>query len=1064
MNAREQLRALYEDLERLQTALDSVDQAIVSFDSREAETDDAPHAWFQDRILQHTSALLTRDLYGELDRDGLWRHGWERAKRLVFTFDEEAYFYLNPEVAESFFMGRTRSGLQHWLTNGRREHRSGGPSAKVPARGRVDGPAGLNIYGFLSAISGLGTAARSVKKAVEASGAAAEIFDLPNWEAAARKAGNVARGRYRTNLIFQNADVLPLFARTYGQELLKGRYNIAHCVWELPALRADWSENLRYVDEIWTPSEFNRAAYQAATPLPVRVIPYTIEGLERLATMGRQELGLPEGVFLFSYVFDVSSGFERKNPSALIDAFRVEFGNSRDVFLLLKCFNSKYNPERMELLRRLTDSCNIGLVEETWSTEQIHSLHKVTDCFVSPHRGEGFGLNLAETMYFGNAVVATGYGANVDFVDETNSYLASYRLVEIPEPIGPYQRGNVWADVNREELARLMRRAFEDTEERRRKGVAAARTIHERYSAEAVARLIRERLAEVDQPCVQHPPRPKRFVPKGTPARAWAEMRRLKWAPRISVITPVYNVDAEWLRRCVESVRAQYYPYWELCLCDDGSTREDTRVALATFQGVDPRIKVIWETQNRGIASSSNRAAEFATGEWLAMLDDDDELAPNALLEVARELERRPDLDVLYTDEDKIDSQGRFCDHYHKPDWSPEHLQSVMYMLHLLAVRKKMFLKVGGFRAEYSGAQDYDLALRLAGVTNRIGHIPKVLYHWRIIEGSAAKEVDAKPAALEAGRRALEDFVRREKLPATVEPGLLPGLFRVKYRVVGQPKASLVIVAGNQKVELPERGDVVLVENFARSIVEKTDYANYEIVVAHDGNLSEETVGSLERLGCRLAEYPGPRRPFNFAHKANWSLRQARSELAVLLNDDMEVSQREWLGALLEYAQQPWIGAVGGRLIYADGRLQHSGIVLGVNGGAAHLYHGFPRGFVGYNAITHIVRNYSAVTGACLAIKMSLFEKIGGFDEAYGVDYNDIDFCLSLMDAGYRVVYTPYSELYHFEAQSLRRMGQNAEEVARFWKKWAKYLAADPHYNVNLSRKRLDCALRGSGG
>lgn len=1056
--ARPAIRALLTPMEGMMEALDRVEHAV----SSRAETAEALPNWFQNSPL--TSSPLSAK--PSVSRSGILARWTGGLGALRPSYDEDAYLYFNPDVMAAVEGGQIGSGFAHWTRHGRREGRAGGASSAAMDRGLVEGPPGLNLYGFLSSVSGLGTASRSVKKAIQASGLAGTYFDLPNWEHAAQGGGGVGRGAYRTNLLFQNSDVLPLFVRAYGQTLLAGRYNIAHCVWELPSLRADSAENLRYVDEIWTPSEFNRAAYQAATPLPVRVIPYTVDALEQVATLSRKELGIPEGVFLFSYVFDVSSGFERKNPLALLEAFRAEFGDSRDVFLLLKCFNGKYNPGRMDLLRRRTAADNIGLVEEVWTDGQIHSLHKVTDCFVSPHRSEGFGLNMAETMYFGNAVVGTNYSANRDFMDASNSYPTAYRLVEIEESTGPYLKGNVWADVDVEDLARQMRRTFQDTAERRRRGAAAARTIREQYSAEVVGRLIRERLAEIDQPVARHPERPKRFLPKSAPGRARAEVHHLPARPRISVITPVYNVDAEWLRRCVDSVRAQWYPYWELCLCDDGSTREETRAALAAYQGVDPRIKVIRSDGNLGIAAASNRAAEFATGEWLALLDHDDELAPDALLCVARAVGGRLELDVLYTDEDKIDEAGRYGDHYFKPDWSPEHLQSVMYLLHMLVVRKRLFWDVGGFRPEFDGAQDYDLALRLAGRTNRIGHIPKVLYHWRMIAGSAAAEVDAKPAALNAGQRALEDFVRREKLPAAVEPGLLPGLFRVKYRVAGRPKVTLVIIASNQVALLPGRGRGLMVDNFARSIVDRTEYANYEILVAHDGNLPVETVRRLRVMGCRLEEYPGPRKPFSFAHKANWSLRQARTELVVLLNDDMAVINGGWLEALLEYAQQPWIGAVGGKLVYPDGRLQHAGVVLGVGEGqgAMHLYHGFPRDFVGYNAFTHVVRNYSAVTGACLATRMSVFEEMGGFDEQYGVDYNDTDYCLSLIERGYRIVYTPYCELYHFEGQSMPRRGQATAELGSFRAKWAKYLDADPHYNVNLSRTRFDFAGRDDGG
>ena len=612
-----------------------------------------------------------------------------------------------------------------------------------------------------------------------------------------------------------------------------------------------------------------------------------------------------------------------------------------------------------------------------------------------------------------------------------------------------------------------MARVVGDPAERKARSARGRAFIQSHFSHRAVGERIGRRLAELglDSPApargvtAAHPAGAVRFLAPGTPAAVKREIRALRLRPIISVVTPVYDVEPRWLSRAIESVRAQHYPFWELCLCDDASTSEPTRQLLRQYQGLDPRIRIDWAESNSGIAGASNRAAMLASGEFIALLDNDDELTPDALLEVVRRLNQDPELDLLYSDEDKLNEAGERCDHYFKPDWSPEHLQSVMYLLHLLVVRKSLFLDLGGFRPQYSGAQDYDLALRIAGRTDRIGHIARVLYHWRMIPGSAAEKVDAKPAALDAGRRALADFVSREQLPASVEPGLLDGLFRVHYQLVGQPEVSLCIVAGNKHAHMGTRGYIHLLDNFVRSIVEKTEYRRFEIVVVHDNDIDPQGLAQLAQLGCRLVAYPGPNRPFNFAHKANFTVRQSRTEHMVLLNDDMEVLRPDWLSALLEYSQQPRIGAVGGRLLHADGSLQHAGVVLGVNGSAAHLFHNSPRGYIGYNAFTHVVRNYSAVTAACLATRLSVFEEAGGFDEAFAVDFNDIDFCLSLQQRGYRVVYTPYCELYHFEGQSLVRHTQDPAEVERFCRRWSRQLDCDPYYNPNLTHCGLDCAF-----
>jgi GT2 family glycosyltransferase/glycosyltransferase involved in cell wall biosynthesis len=973
-------------------------------------------------------------------------------------FDEDAYLYFNPDIAKALAEGRITSPRQHWLTHGRKEGRIGGQPRPVAERGEPVGSDGINLYGFLSSASGLGSAARSARRVIETSQTSLACIDLPSWEDGGPYPAASA-GPHRINLLYQNVDVLPRFVSTYGEGLLRQRYNIAHCSWELPSLRADWVGDLQYVDEVWTPSEFNRAAFEAATPLPVFVLPHAIDGLETRATLSRLELGLPEEAFVFSFVFDVSSGFERKNPLALIDAFQRSFGASKDVLLVLKCHNGRYAPECMRMIQDRLTNYNVRLIDELWTESQIHSLHRQTDCLVSPHRSEGFGLNLAETMYFGKAVIATAFGGNMDFMTEANSYPVRYQLVELERPCGPYMPGNIWADPDVDHLAEQMTRVFSDREERRRKGEEARAAILRQYSTDALARRFRDRFIQIGHVVHRHPKRHRKFIPDGAPERARTAIRAMQRRPRISVITPVFNVEAQWLRRCVDSVLAQWYPEWELCLCDDGSTNEETRKVLESYRGRDPRIKVVFEEENRGIAAASNRAAEFATGEFLAFLDNDDELSPDALLEVARAIESSPEADLLYTDEDKIDESGAVCDPYFKPAWSPEHLQSVMYLLHLLVVRKKLFLQLHGFRPEYSGAQDYDLALRVAERARQIVHVPKVLYHWRKIAGSAAQIVDAKPAALEAGLRALQDFVERRKLPADVRPGLLPGTFRVKYTVLGRPPVTLVVLAGNKTIRRAGGDDAVLALNLARSVVSKTEYANYRILVVHDGNQTLETLRGLEALGCDLVEFPGPYKPFNFSRKANWSLRRSATEHIVLMNDDLEVISGDWLEALLEYSQQPAIGAVGGRLLFPDGRLQHAGIVLGVNQGAAHIHHMAAPGFVGYNGFTHLVRNYSAVTAACLATRKSVFEEAGGFDEQFSVDYNDVDFCLKVLSRGYRIVYTPFCELYHFEGQSLPRQGQKHEEAGAFTRRWARYLDSDPYYNPNLTRNGLEFSV-----
>jgi GT2 family glycosyltransferase len=367
---------------------------------------------------------------------------------------------------------------------------------------------------------------------------------------------------------------------------------------------------------------------------------------------------------------------------------------------------------------------------------------------------------------------------------------------------------------------------------------------------------------------------------------------------------------------------------------------------------------------------------------------------------------------------------------------------------------------LGGFRDEFTGAQDFDIMLRLSRLTQKVHHIQKALYHWRAVPGSAAAVVDAKPYALEAGFRALQDHVSEKHGDrAWVEQGLLPGTFRVRRHILGKPRVSLLILTNNAELEVPGRGRFHMVDNLVDSILRTTDYPNFEIVVVDNSSLKPEQIVRFKKLRVRVENFPGPVVPFNYAAKANFAVRVCRTEHLVMLNDDMQIIDKPWLTSLLELSQDPEIGAVGARLLHADGTIQHVGCVIGVNGGAAHVYHSFPGEFVGYNGFTHLIRNYSAVTGACFATRKSVLAEVGGFDESFAIDFNDTDLCLKMLEAGYRVVYTPYAQLFHFEGVSAQRTTQNPDERRRFIARWARYMENDPYFNPNFARNRFDFAV-----
>jgi GT2 family glycosyltransferase/glycosyltransferase involved in cell wall biosynthesis len=989
-------------------------------------------------------------------------------------FDAESYLLLYPDVRHA--LGSDPAAARHhWVHHGRFEGRVGtgiAPYASWQARPAevLAKPFGINVFGPFAATSGLGTAARGLLRAIQSVGIATELhpFDVSRALPRITPAERARKPKYRSNLLLANADQIARLTALYPTGHFDDAYNIAVWAWELAAFRPDWHTSFAPLDEVWTNSDFEIDSIGAIAPVPVHKIRLPVEVVPASAEAGREMFGIPPDRLVFLVAFDVGSTSARKNPSMVIDAFREAFAEDENVFLVIKFHSTAVEPSiTRQLNRALRGAENVLVMADLLSDADMALLRAACDCFVSAHRSEGFGLNIAEFMALGKPVIATNYSGNLEFFDESVGFPIDYDLTEVAAQTGPYMPHYVWAEPKKASLIAQFRAVYEDQPAAWARGARAAQRMRDQFSAAQIGNEIRRRLHAIGL-SAELPPflawvgRTRGLV-GSAPFTALDAMQRHAIAslgarrPVISLIVPVYNVAPVWLEACVLSVLKQSYPFWELCLCNDASTEKPTLALLQRLQGVDPRIKIRHAPRNLGIAGASNLAVEMATGEFIAMLDNDDTIHPDALLEVARALFANADIDVIYTDEDKIDEQGRLIDTYHKPDWSPEHLESVMYVLHMLVVRKRLFLEVGGFRAEYSGAQDYDLMLRLSRRTQKVHHIARALYHWRAVQGSAAAVVDAKPYALQAGLRALQDHVAQKHGDrAWVEDGLLPGTFRVRRKILGRPRVSLLILTNNGELDLPGRGSFHMVDNLVDSILRRTNYRNYEVVVVDNSKLAAEQIARFRTLGVRVENFTGPVVPFNYAAKANYALRICRTEHLVLLNDDMEVINEDWLTSLLELSQDPEVGAVGARLLHADGTIQHVGCVIGVNNGTAHVYHSFPGDFIGYNGFTHLIRNYSAVTGACLATRKSVMSQVGGLDESFAIDFNDTDLCLKILESGYRIVYTPYSSLFHFEGASAKRVTQNADERRRFVARWARYMENDPYFNPNFSRSRFD--------
>lgn len=515
---------------------------------------------------------------------------------------------------------------------------------------------------------------------------------------------------------------------------------------------------------------------------------------------------------------------------------------------------------------------------------------------------------------------------------------------------------------------------------------------------------------------------------------------------------PLFNAPRFALERAIASVREQSYENWELCVADDGSDSAEVAAVLRQCEQ-DSRIKLARRERRGGISAASNTALELATGDYVALLDHDDELSPDALLHVVVAINRRPAADLIYSDEDKLDEHGRRHTPFFKPDWSPDLLLCENYICHLLVAPTALVRAVGGFRSEFDGSQDHDLILRLTRRAREIVHVPAVLYHWRVWEGSAALDLSAKPYAEDAARRALEDHLRCAGIAARVEPGVGPNRWRVRYAIPENSRVSILIPSG---------GKVDLLRTNIDKLAAKTDYADYEIVVIDNsrGDHVRQFVQGWEKNGRRARYLDLRRMPFNYAALNNEAARSCDSPLLLFLNDDTEVIAPGWLTAMVELGTRPEVGAVGAKLFYPDGSIQHAGVVMGLAGNCSHAFNGLSGSVQRYFDFPDLIRNVSAVTGACLLVRAGVFREAGGFDEAqFAVSYNDIDLCLRIGQKGYRVVYTPHAVLVHHESRSRRRRLDLAEVLA-VQTRWRDVIAADPFYNPNLTRTAMDYSFR----
>ena len=531
------------------------------------------------------------------------------------------------------------------------------------------------------------------------------------------------------------------------------------------------------------------------------------------------------------------------------------------------------------------------------------------------------------------------------------------------------------------------------------------------------------------------------------------EMECFKYGPIISVLMPVFNPPLAFLKSALDSVFSQYYRRWELCVVDDGSTREEVKSFLKDYLK-DPRIKIRFHSGNKGVSEALNTAISMASGEFVAILDHDDELSPDALFHVVKVLNEERELDMIYSDEDKI-VNGKYVLPHFKPGWSPEYILGMMYTCHLAVYRTSLVRELGGFRRGFEGAQDHDLVLRIGEVTTKIRRVPKVLYHWRVHEGSAScGNFSAKEYAYINAKKAVEEAVKRRGNTAKVEELSIPGRFLVRY----MPRKSHLV-----SIVIPTRDGGHRLERCLSSLT-RSSYNDFEVLIVDNGSRDEGTYKIYRSWGDKL-----PLRvfqlniDFNFSKLVNCGVANSKGDFIVLLNDDTElISPDSWIQEMLGYAERSEIGCVGALLLYPDNTIQHGGIFLGISGDpndppvARNAFKDFPLSYPGYFDRLRVVSNFSAVTAACMMVEKRLWEEVGGFDESLGVSFNDVDFCLKLLDRGYRHVLLPHVRFYHYESESRGYVKSKEskelllKEAELVRKRWLRYIENDPFFNPNL--------------
>lgn len=531
--------------------------------------------------------------------------------------------------------------------------------------------------------------------------------------------------------------------------------------------------------------------------------------------------------------------------------------------------------------------------------------------------------------------------------------------------------------------------------------------------------------------------------------------------PKISLVIPMYNTDEMFFLELVNSLKQQTYKNWEACFAD-GSPNQN--LEIKKICETDTRIKYKFINENKGISGNSNEAISLATGEYIGLLDHDDLLPPFALYEMVKAINELPEAEFLYSDEDKIKFDNkknklvRFDPNF-KPDFAPDTLRSQNYICHFSVMKKQLMDKLGGFRSEFDGSQDFDLFLRASELTNKIVHIPKILYHWRVHQSSTAFEIGAKEYTLDAGKKAIEAHLERIGLKGKVEKNKVYQ-YDIQYDVLGSPTVTILI---------PNKDHIETLKVCIDSILAQTTYQNYEIIIIENNSGEQKTFDYYEQLikNPKINVFYFKEKVFNYSKIINFGVNSSNADYIVQLNNDIEILTKDWLERMISFAQREDVGAVGVKLLYPDKTVQHAGVILGINGVAGHAHKNYPKDHHGYMSRLQIIQNLSAVTAACIMTKREIYEQVGFMDEKFAVAFNDVDFCMKIRQLDKLIVYNPLIELVHYESKSrgledtIEKQKRFKGEIDLFLERWGEKLKqGDPYYNPNLTLKHEDFSIK----